>query len=56
MSTNPPHASPRVQDAVSVVRLLHMAHPHCQSAQEASRQGAAGLDLLKVRSHQPVWH
>ncbi|XP_067102072.1 28S ribosomal protein S22, mitochondrial [Osmerus mordax] len=37
-----------VQDAVSVVCLLHMAHPHCQSAQEASRQGAAGLDLLKV--------
>lgn len=36
------------QDAVSVVSLFHMVHPHSESAQEASRHGATGVDLLKT--------
>lgn len=51
--THSPHlwcSSPRLQDAVSLVSLFHMLHPHSESAQEASRQQAAGTDLLKVRT------
>lgn len=38
----------RLQDAVSLVSLFHMLHPHSESAQEAAGQQAAGADLLKV--------
>ncbi|XP_071327807.1 small ribosomal subunit protein mS22 [Trachinotus anak] len=37
-----------LQDAVSLVSLFHMAHPHSESAQEAASQQATGTDLLKV--------
>ncbi|XP_068601672.1 small ribosomal subunit protein mS22 [Brachionichthys hirsutus] len=37
-----------LQDAVSLVSLFHMVHPQSESAQEASRQQAAGTDLLKI--------
>lgn len=37
-----------LQDAVSLVSLFHMLHPHSESAQEASSQQAAGADLLKI--------
>jgi len=40
----------RLQDAVSLVSLFHMVHPHSESAQEAAGQRAAGADLLKVWS------
>lgn len=40
----------RLQDAVSLVSLFHMIHPHSESAQEASSHQAAGTDLLKVRT------
>lgn len=41
----------RLQDAVSLVSLFHMVHPHSESAQEAASQQATGSDLLKVRTH-----
>ncbi|XP_068173858.1 small ribosomal subunit protein mS22 isoform X1 [Antennarius striatus] len=37
-----------LQDAVSLVCLFHMVHPHSESAQEASSRQAAGTDLLKI--------
>ncbi|XP_068441296.1 small ribosomal subunit protein mS22 [Clinocottus analis] len=37
-----------LQDAVSLVSLFHMVHPHSESAQEAASQRAAGADLLKI--------
>ncbi|XP_070685199.1 small ribosomal subunit protein mS22 [Pempheris klunzingeri] len=40
-----------LQDAVSLVSLFHIVHPHCESAQEASRQQATGTDLLKIYAH-----
>lgn len=43
----------RFQDAVSLVSLFHMVHPHSESAQEAATQQATGTDLLKVRTTQP---
>ncbi|XP_022048721.1 28S ribosomal protein S22, mitochondrial [Acanthochromis polyacanthus] len=36
------------QDAVSLVSLFHMVHPHSESAQEAASQQATGIDLLKI--------
>ncbi|XP_054650105.1 28S ribosomal protein S22, mitochondrial [Dunckerocampus dactyliophorus] len=39
-----------VQDAVSLVSLFHLVHPHSESAQEASRQQATGTDLLTIYS------
>ncbi|XP_026148449.1 small ribosomal subunit protein mS22 [Mastacembelus armatus] len=36
------------QDAVSLVSLFHMVHPHSESAQEAAIQQATGIDLLKI--------
>lgn len=44
----------RFQDAVSLVSLFHMVHPHSESAQEAASQQAAGLDLLKVTAHTHI--
>lgn len=38
----------RLQDAVSLVSLFHMVHPHSESAREAASQQATGTDLLKV--------
>uniref|UniRef100_A0A3Q4AU02 Uncharacterized protein n=1 Tax=Mola mola TaxID=94237 RepID=A0A3Q4AU02_MOLML len=38
----------RLQDAVSLVSLFHMVHPHSESAQEAASQQATGTELLKV--------
>ncbi|XP_034723027.1 28S ribosomal protein S22, mitochondrial [Etheostoma cragini] len=37
-----------LQDAVSLVSLFHMVHPHSESAQEAASQQATGADLLKI--------
>ncbi|XP_077579388.1 small ribosomal subunit protein mS22 [Stigmatopora nigra] len=37
-----------VQDAVSLVTLFHLVHPHSDSALEASRQQATDTDLLKI--------
>ncbi|XP_056297048.1 28S ribosomal protein S22, mitochondrial [Pseudoliparis swirei] len=37
-----------LQDAVSLVSLFHMVHPHSESAQEAAGQRAAGAALLKI--------
>ncbi|XP_059188022.1 28S ribosomal protein S22, mitochondrial [Centropristis striata] len=37
-----------LQDAVGLVSLFHMLHPHSESAQEAASQQAAGADLLKI--------
>ncbi|XP_037533297.1 28S ribosomal protein S22, mitochondrial [Nematolebias whitei] len=37
-----------LQDAVSLVSLFHMVHPHSESAQEAASQQATGTDLLKI--------
>uniref|UniRef100_A0A1A8CT24 Mitochondrial ribosomal protein S22 n=1 Tax=Nothobranchius kadleci TaxID=1051664 RepID=A0A1A8CT24_NOTKA len=37
-----------LQDAVSLVSLFHMVHPHSESAQEAASQQAAGTELLKI--------
>ncbi|XP_040902724.1 28S ribosomal protein S22, mitochondrial [Toxotes jaculatrix] len=37
-----------LQDAVSLVCLFHMVHPHSESAQEAASQQATGIDLLKI--------
>lgn len=42
----------RLQDAVSLVSLFHMVHPHSESAQEAASQQATGIDQLKVRTHK----
>ncbi|XP_026219523.1 28S ribosomal protein S22, mitochondrial [Anabas testudineus] len=36
------------QDAVSLVSLFHMVHPHSDSAKEAASQQATGTDLLKI--------
>ncbi|XP_029964431.1 small ribosomal subunit protein mS22 isoform X1 [Salarias fasciatus] len=36
------------QDAVSLVSLFHMVHPHSESAQEAASQRATGTELLKI--------
>ncbi|MEQ2253682.1 28S ribosomal protein S22, mitochondrial, partial [Ilyodon furcidens] len=36
-----------LQDAISLVSLFHMVHPHSESAQEAANQQASGADLLK---------
>ncbi|XP_058488995.1 28S ribosomal protein S22, mitochondrial [Solea solea] len=38
----------RLQDAVSLVSLFHMVHPHSESAQEAASQQATGTELLKI--------
>ncbi|CAM4556870.1 hypothetical protein PO909_002713 [Leuciscus waleckii] len=35
-------------DAVRLVRLLHLVHPQSESAQDARRQQATHLDLLKI--------
>nr|XP_061797850.1 small ribosomal subunit protein mS22-like [Nerophis lumbriciformis] len=37
-----------VQDAVSLVSLFHLVHPHSESALEASRHQATDTDLLKI--------
>jgi len=37
-----------IQDAVSLVSLFHMIHPHSESAQEAASQQATGIALLKI--------
>ncbi|KAK7882774.1 hypothetical protein WMY93_028948 [Mugilogobius chulae] len=37
-----------LQDAVSLVSLFHMVHPHSESAQESALQQATGTDLLKI--------
>lgn len=37
-----------LQDAVSLVSLFHMVHPHSDSAREAALQQATGTDLLKI--------
>ncbi|XP_056139961.1 28S ribosomal protein S22, mitochondrial [Lampris incognitus] len=37
-----------LQDAVSLVSLFNMVHPHSESAQEANSQQATGTDLLKI--------
>ncbi|KAM8905118.1 small ribosomal subunit protein mS22 isoform 2-T2 [Spinachia spinachia] len=37
-----------LQDAVDLVSLFHMLHPHSESAQEAAGQQATGADLLKI--------
>ncbi|XP_041664469.1 28S ribosomal protein S22, mitochondrial [Cheilinus undulatus] len=37
-----------VQDALSLVSLFHMVHPHSESAQEAADQQATGISLLKI--------
>ncbi|XP_015226938.1 PREDICTED: 28S ribosomal protein S22, mitochondrial [Cyprinodon variegatus] len=37
-----------LQDAISLVSLFHMVHPHSESAQEAAAQRATGTDLLKI--------
>ncbi|XP_014896697.1 small ribosomal subunit protein mS22 [Poecilia latipinna] len=41
-----------LQDAISLVSLFHMVHPHSESAQEATSQQAAGTDLLKIYSQK----
>lgn len=40
----------RLEDAVSLVSLFNIIHPHSESALEAARQQATGTDLLKVRT------
>ncbi|KAM7399713.1 hypothetical protein PAMP_018961 [Pampus punctatissimus] len=40
------------QDAVSLVSLFHMVHPHSESAQEAASQQATGTNLLKIYSQK----
>ncbi|XP_023280799.1 28S ribosomal protein S22, mitochondrial [Seriola lalandi dorsalis] len=37
-----------LQDAVSLVSLFHMVHPHSESAQEAASQQATGTELIKI--------
>ncbi|XP_044057208.1 28S ribosomal protein S22, mitochondrial [Siniperca chuatsi] len=37
-----------LQDAVSLVSLFHMVHPHSESAQDAATQQTTGTDLLKI--------
>ncbi|XP_018539630.1 28S ribosomal protein S22, mitochondrial [Lates calcarifer] len=37
-----------LQDAVSLVSLFHMVHPHSESALEAASLQATGIDLLKI--------
>ncbi|KAA8593764.1 hypothetical protein FQN60_004598, partial [Etheostoma spectabile] len=37
-----------LQDAVNLVSLFHMVHPHSESAQEAASQQVTGADLLKI--------
>ncbi len=48
----------RMQDAVRLVHLFNVVHPQSESAQQAQRQQAAGLDLLKVSTQYilgPQW-
>ncbi|TKS81405.1 28S ribosomal protein S22, mitochondrial [Collichthys lucidus] len=40
------------QDAISLVSLFNMVHPHSESAQEAASQRASGTDLLKIYSQK----
>ncbi len=40
----------RMQDAVRLAHLFNVVHPQSESAQQAQRQQAAGLDLLKVNT------
>lgn len=44
----------RMQDAVRLVHLFNVVHPQSESAQQAQRQQAAGLDLLKVNTQYIV--
>ncbi|KAM6223883.1 small ribosomal subunit protein mS22 [Rhynchocyon petersi] len=37
-----------VDDAVNLIQLYHMVHPHGQSAQQAKAQPTEGLNLIKV--------
>ncbi|XP_019905220.1 28S ribosomal protein S22, mitochondrial isoform X2 [Esox lucius] len=37
-----------LQDAVSLVGLFNMVHPHSETAKESSSQQASGLDLIKI--------
>ncbi|KAM9317650.1 small ribosomal subunit protein mS22 [Pholidichthys leucotaenia] len=37
-----------LQDAVNLVSLFNMVHPHSESAQEATSQKSTGTDLLKI--------
>ncbi|XP_062900990.1 28S ribosomal protein S22, mitochondrial [Mobula hypostoma] len=39
-----------MDDAVSVIELYHWLHPECQSAKEANKQQAKGIELIKVFS------
>ncbi|KAF7654079.1 hypothetical protein LDENG_00074700 [Lucifuga dentata] len=41
-----------LQDAVSLVSLFNMVHPHSESAQEAVSQQVSGIDLLKIYSQK----
>ncbi len=43
-----------MQDAVRLVNLFNLVHPQSESAQQAQRQQAAGLDLLKVNTQYMV--
>lgn len=43
----------RLQDAVNLVSLFHLIHPHSESALETARQQATGMDVLKVRAKNP---
>lgn len=45
----------RGSDATSLVHLYHILHPDGQSAQEAKKQGAEGLHLIKVTGLFPHW-
>ncbi|XP_058044401.1 small ribosomal subunit protein mS22 isoform X1 [Ahaetulla prasina] len=36
------------EDAVSLITLYHMVHPHCESAREAQEQDIQGIDLIKA--------
>ncbi|XP_042342347.1 28S ribosomal protein S22, mitochondrial [Plectropomus leopardus] len=38
----------RFEDAMSLVSLFHMVHPHSESAKEAASQQATGADLLQI--------
>ncbi|XP_054884830.1 28S ribosomal protein S22, mitochondrial [Poeciliopsis prolifica] len=41
-----------LQDAISLVSLFYMVHPHSESAQEAASQQATGIDLLRIYSQK----
>ncbi|XP_060538983.1 small ribosomal subunit protein mS22 [Pantherophis guttatus] len=36
------------EDAVSLITLYHMLHPHCESARQAQEQDIQGIDLIKA--------